>query len=152
MATSTPLSSEAPSGDQLCDFVPRQSVVEVLGTEEFEVQGGNVSRDSADALSGAACQLAVDGDVVVSVMVGFMLGYAGNGFREGLYSWTDTGDDGPVTGEARLSRGDYLIDVEVVGIAEGRDAETDAVGLAQQVIQTLEIPDEWTLQGTAPSR
>ncbi len=163
-----PLSSAVPSGERLCEFVPRSSVEQTLGADSFEVQGGHVSRDSKDALSGAGCRVSVDGDVVLSVKVDFMLGYAGKGFRDGLkdedynqladdaglgYSWSDkSGDDGAATGEARLSRGDYLIETEVVGIAEGRDPEADAVALAQQASQTLEIPDEWTLSGSPPSR
>lgn len=164
----TPLSSAAPSGDRLCDFLPRASVEQVVGTDSFEVEGGQVSRDSAGALSGAGCRVAVDGDVVVSVKVDFMLGYAGSGFRDGLkderynqlpedaglgYSWiAKSGEDGPTTAEARLSRGDYIIETEVVGIVDGRDPEADAVALAQQAGETLEIPDTWTLPEAPPSR
>ena len=163
----TPLSSAAPSGERVCDFVPRASVEQALGTDSFEVDGGHVSRDSAGALSGAGCRVSVDGTGVLAIRVDFMLGYAGNGFRDGLqddrynqlpadaglgYSWTDKADDGRATAEARLSRGDYLIETQVVGIAEGRDPEADAVALAQQAGETLEIPDAWALPGTPPSR
>lgn len=169
MEDPSPMTSEAPEGEQLCEFVPQASVVQALGTEDFDIQGGQVSRDSQGALSGAACRVTAGDDVVLSVMVDFMLGHVKNAFVDGLtddeynqlpdeqglgYSWTEgaDGSDEHATGEARLSRGDYIIETEVVGIADGRDPGADAMALAQQVTRTLEIPDTWTLPEAAPSR
>lgn len=161
--TST-IPATAPGGDLLCDFLPTESAALALGGE-VAAEGGQVSRDSQGVLSGAGCRVTVDGgsDVALRVLVDFMMGNARTGFEDGLadpeqyhplpddqglgYSFTDG-----AAGEARLSSGDYLIEVTVAAPAEGRDAEADAVAIAQQVSQTLEIPAEWTLQGTAPSR
>lgn len=159
------MSSTAPDGERLCDFLPRESAALALGDDGVTAQGGQVSRDSQGTLVGAACRVSVgeDADVALAVMVDYMMGAARGGFEDGIadserynqlpddqglgYSWVDDG-----IGEARLSRGDYLIEVTVSGGAEGRDPEADAVALAQQVTATLEIPDEWTLPDTPPSR
>src|SRR5690606_40604673 len=122
----------------------------VVGTDSFEVEGGQVSRDSAGALSGAGCRVAVDGDVVVSVKVDFMLGYAGSGFRDGLkderynqlpedaglgYSWiAKSGEDGPTTAEARRSRGDNITETEDVGNVDWHDHDDGWVAVRGQVM------------------
>ena len=171
-ADTTALTPQVPDGEYLCEFVPEASVVLALGADEL-ASDGRVTRGPTrgrpdDTLSAATCDVAVEDDDVLSVDVSYMLGYAGDGFRDRLswdefnqladdaglgYSWTDEPDgDDPGVGEARLSHGDYLIEVRVVGIAEGRDPEADAVAWAQQTVQTLEIPDEWTWPGQPPSR
>lgn len=160
------MSGVAPDGELLCDFVPRESAVLALGADDVTADDGQVARDSQGALVGAGCGVTVgdDDENKVSVLVDYMLGAARGGFEDGIndperynqlpddvglgYSSTDESRGA----DARLSRGDYLIEVRVSGGAEGRDHEADAVALAQQVAQTLEIPDEWTLPETPPSR
>ncbi|TDD69245.1 hypothetical protein E1262_13030 [Jiangella aurantiaca] len=161
--TST-IPATAPGGELLCDFLPAESAALALGGE-VSAEGGQVTRDTQGVLTSAGCRVTVDGgsDVALSVLVDYMMGSARTGFEDGLadaetyhqlpddrglgYTFTD-GD----TAQARLSRGDYLVEVRIAAPAESRDGEADAAAIAQQVGQTLEIPEEWTLQGTPPSR
>lgn len=161
--TST-IPATAPGGELLCDFLPAESASLALGGE-VSAEGGQVSRDNQGVLTGAGCRVTVDGgsDVALSVLVDYMMGNARTGFEEGLadaetyhqlpddqglgYTFSDGG-----AAQARLSSGDYLVEVRVTAPAEGRDGEADAAAIAQQVTQTLEIPQEWTLQGSAPTR
>ncbi|PZF80507.1 hypothetical protein [Jiangella anatolica] len=160
----TTIPATAPGGELLCDFLPAESAALAVGGE-VSAEGGQVTRDTAGVLTSAGCRITVDGgdDVVLRVLVDYMMGNARVGFEDGLadpetyhqlpddqglgYSFTDGG-----AGQARLSSGDYLIEVTISAPAEGRDGEADAVAIAQQVTQTLEIPQEWTLQGTPPTR
>jgi hypothetical protein len=164
--STTPLSAEPPSGTMLCGFVPEESVRTVLGTEEVS-GAGDVRRDSTDALTGASCDVAADGDSVESirVRVGYLEGTIRPAFDEGLgndsydqlpadaglgYSWTqEQGED--TIGRSRLLHGDYLVEVDLLP-AEGRDPSADAIALAQQVAAGLDLPDEWTLDGEPPTR
>lgn len=154
----------APGGELLCDFLPAESASLALGGD-VSAEGGQVSRDTQGVLTGAGCRVTVDGgsDVALSVLVDYMMGNARTGFEDGLadpetyhqlpddqglgYTFSDGG-----AAQARLSSGDYLVEVRVAAPAEGRDGEADAAAIAQQVTQTLEIPQEWTLQGSAPTR
>lgn len=175
-----PVSSEtipasAPTdGELLCDFVPRDSVVLALGRDEFEVTRGEVLREPKGALQGASCALAPTGTdyEMLTVDVAHPMGYVGSVFEDAL---ADTeryaqlpeeigvgvyqkdpigrrpgGEKGPV-GFAQLSRGNWLVSVYIVLPADGRDSSADAVALVQQVVDTLEISDEWTLRGDPPS-
>lgn len=156
---------------ELCDFVPRDSVALALGTDEFEVDSGEVSRASDGAISSAGCRVRVNDELTFTVSVGFAAeGYERNGFEKGLdrdgynelpgevglgFTWADETDvdDGVVsTGEAWVLYGDYFVRVWIAGLVADRDQEADAAAVAQQVRQTLEIPDEWTLPGPSPSR
>lgn len=160
--TST-IPATAPGGELLCDFLPAESAALALGGEVSA--DGQVTRDTQGVLTSAGCRVTVDGgdDVALRVLVDYMMGNARTGFEDGLadaetyhqlsdaqglgYTFTDGS-----TAQARLSRGDYLIEVRIAAPAEGRDGEADAAAIAQQVGQTLEIPEEWTLQGTPPVR
>jgi hypothetical protein len=164
--STTPLSAEPPSGTMLCGFVPEESARTVLGTDDV-TGAGDVRRDSAEALTGAACDVAVEGDDVESIRerVGFLEGTIRPAFEEGLgndsyehlpddeglgYSWTqEQGED--TIGRSRLVQGDYLVEVDLLP-AEGRDPSADAIALAQQVAAGLGLPDEWTLDGEPPTR
>ncbi|MBB5785542.1 hypothetical protein [Jiangella mangrovi] len=160
----TTIPATAPGGDLLCDFLPAESAALALGGE-VAAEGGQVSRDSQGALSGAGCRVTVDGgsDVALRVLVDFMMGSARTGFEDGLAdpeTYHQLPDDQGLgytfadgeAAQARLSSGDYIVEVHIDAPAEGRDGEADAAAIAQQVTQTLEIPQEWTLQGTPPSR
>jgi hypothetical protein len=97
----------------------------------------------------------------VRVNVGFNLGLGRKDFDKGLrdkgfqqlpeaagLGFSYTADD---AGHARIAHGDYLLEVDVHR-AKGRDAEKDATALAQQVLATLQLPDDWTIKGTPPPR
>ncbi|WP_053207473.1 hypothetical protein [Jiangella muralis] len=165
-----PLSTTAPSGDLLSDFVPRESVVLALGTDDVEAPGGSVQHGSEGTLISAGSEVYVDGDPVLSVTVEQAMGILRSGFEDRLasdqytqlpddvglgFSWSEDEEQGgesvPV-GHAWLAHGIYVVRVSVTGLAEGRDHEADAVALAQQVVQTLELPDAWTLNDPPLSR
>lgn len=159
----TTIEPTAAGGELLCDFLPAESATLALGGEV--AAEGQATRDSQGALSSAGCRVTVDGggDVALRVLVDFMMGNARTGFEDGLadpetyhqlpdeqgLGYTFADGDGA---QARLSSGDYLVEVRIAAPAEGRDGEADAAAIAQQVTRTLEIPQEWTLQGTPPSR
>jgi hypothetical protein len=167
-----PLPSTAAAGAELCDFVPEDSVATVLGTKDFSGTG-SVDKDSAGAVSGAQCLVTVKGQdsSALAVRVGFNLGYGRKDFDTSLtddakhqlpadqglgFSWTEQGkqsdgSEGDV-GHAWVGHGNYLVEVDVTGAAEGRDPEKDAVALSQQVLTTLQLPTEWTIKGTPPPK
>jgi hypothetical protein len=121
-------------------------------------------------LSTTYCFVRYEGAELDSIQasVSFLLGLTRQSFDRGLtapeyrqlpaseglgYSWIQEqdGEDAPAIGRALLSRGDYLIEVDLVS-AEGRDLAEDAIRLAQQVGTALDIPDEWTLDEPRPRR
>ncbi len=161
----------APDGEMLCDFIPRESVALALGTDEFEVDNGEVSRASDGAISSAGCRIRVNDELTFTASVGLAAeGYERNGFEKRLdrddynqlpgeaglgFTWADNSDleGGTVsTGEAWVLYGVYFVRVWVAGLVEDRDHEADAAAVAQQARQTLNIADEWTLPGSPPSR
>jgi hypothetical protein len=168
-----PLPTVASPGTEVCDFVSEDSVATVLGTKDFSGDG-SVDKDSAGAVSGAQCYVTVKGQdsSALAVRVGFNLGQGRKDFDTSLkddakhqlpadhglgFSWTEQakhpdGSQGDV-GHAWVGHGNYLVEVDVTGAAEGRDPEKDAVALSQQVLTSLQLPDEWTIKGTpSPSR
>lgn len=167
------LSTPPPSGELLCDFVPRDSVALALGTDDFEESSGGLTRDSAGELSGAGCNITLDDqeDRALTIGVDWALGILGSGFQDRLtadgynqlpasaglgFTWIQERDrpDGSRgdTARAWLNHGDRIVQVWLLMPADGRDGEADAAALAQQVIRTLELPAEWTLQGEPPKR
>ncbi|NDL58936.1 hypothetical protein [Phytoactinopolyspora mesophila] len=162
-----------PEGERLCEFLPRQTVALALGTDDFEVTRGDAPRDGQGELVYAACHVALDGQDAdaLDVSVDWAQGAKMSGFEQDLrnedfnqlpeedglgFSWKQTANrpDGSRgdTARAWLVRGDRLIDVWITMPVEGRDGEADAAAIAQQVVQTLNISDEWTLPGDPPSR
>ncbi|NUR09839.1 MAG: hypothetical protein HOQ22_02985 [Nocardioidaceae bacterium] len=159
-----PLPTVASPGARLCDFVDRDSVRSVLGTDDFSGDG-SVDKDSAGTVSGAQCLVTVAGQdsSALAVRLVYNMGYARKDFDASLkddtkhqlpadqglgYSWTE-GD----AGHTWIGHGNYLLQVDVTGAAKGRDPEQDAVALGQQVLTTLQLPSDWTLRGTpSPSR
>jgi hypothetical protein len=170
MGDSTPLTTSVPQGSQLCDFVPEESASTVLGASDLTADG-EVARDSQDKLTVAYCNIAYeDADLdAIKVQVEFLSGTLRPAFDEGLqnsdyqqlpaseglgYSWTEeqeTEDGTQTIGRAWLAQGNHLVRVDVLP-TEGRDPAEDAIRLAQQVASTLDIPEEWTLDGAPPSR
>jgi hypothetical protein len=169
----TTISSSVVGGELLCEFVPRQSAALALGSDDVVEMFGQVPRDSAGEIASASCRIGLDGqdEPALSVAVDWALGSKADSFEDGLrsdafhqlpddhglgYSWTEDADRpdgsrGP-TSRAVLLHGDRLIDVSILQPADGRDAEADAVAIARQVTQTLELSDEWTLGEVPPSR
>jgi hypothetical protein len=119
----------------------------------------------------AGCHIDIDSQRVLDVSVGLL----GDGIQRKIfdeelalgrnsqlpdsvglgYSWVNTSEDGDNesgVGHAWVNYGDYLLTVGIADVAHGRDHEADAVAIAQQVRQTLGIPDEWTLPGEPPAR
>lgn len=155
-----------PSGETVCDFVPRERVVTALGRQDFEVADEYVSQTPEGDLSGAGCSVHVDDEKALTVLVDFMVSFDVTDFRNGLsddqyhqlpdeaglgYAWTEE-SGGPNVGHARMSYGDYVIKTRIVGVADDSEPEPQAVAMAQEVIHGLEIPDTWTLPGQPPSR
>jgi hypothetical protein len=165
-----PLPTVASPGTEVCDFVSQDSVATVLGTKDFSGTG-SVDKDGAGTISGAQCYVTVKGQdsSALAVRVGFNLGFGRKDFDASLkdeskhqlsadqglgFSWTEQakqpdGSKGDV-GHAWVGHGNYLVEVDVTGAAEGRDAEKDAVALSQQVLTKLQLPAEWTIKGTPP--
>jgi hypothetical protein len=162
----------APDGEWLCEFVPRDSVLATLGEDELSAEGS--VHDPQGELALARCRVTLNGQGTSSldVSVDWASGMTLESFDGGLsdqrynqlpdedglgFSWTEQKDErpdgssGPV-GRAQLLRGDHVIDMWIGRPADGRDGEADAVAIAQQVVQTLELGDEWTLPGEPPRR
>jgi hypothetical protein len=170
MGDPTPLTTAVPQGSLLCDFVPEESVSTVLGGSDITADG-QVARDSQDELTVAYCNIGYeDADLdAIRVQVEFLSGTLRPAFEEGLqssdyqqlpeseglgYSWAEeqeTEDGTQTIGKAWLARGNHLVRVDALP-TDGRDPAEDAIRLAQQVATSLEIPEEWTLDGAPPSR
>ena len=165
------LETTAPQGPTVCDFVPRSSATTVLGAEDVDATG-EVRRDGK-RLVFADCKATPTGasDPQLFVHVEDLRGAARDIFERGLadpdrtplpdevglgYSWTDPeGFRATSTGavsETWLLRGDALVQVSLWSPPEGRDGEADTTAIAQQVTQTLDLGEEWTLEGAPPAR
>ncbi|WP_106535796.1 hypothetical protein [Haloactinopolyspora alba] len=142
-----------------------------MGTEDFDVVNGQVSRTSEGSVSAAGCRIEVDDELTFTASVGLAAeGYERDGFEKRLnrdgydqlppdvglgFTWADEqdrGGDSVSTGQAWVSYGDYFVRVWIAGIADGRDQEADAAAIAAQLRQTLDIPEQWTLPGSPPTR
>lgn len=166
-----PLAWTVPKSPLVCDFVPKASVVRVLGTDAFTADGRVVEGDGLRPLSSAGCAISREGDVLPSIIVttNWLLGLSRQGFERGLtdsdklqlprtrglgfgYTQQQESKDGEATvGRATVARGDYLISVQLVP-AEGRDPAQDALRLAHQAVTVLDLPGRWTLDGDPPTR
>jgi hypothetical protein len=166
MPQTTALETTPPEGPRVCDFVPETSVRTVLGLDDVDAQG-SVNGEIADCKA----RPAGSSDPQLFVHVEDLVGSAREIFERDLdsternqlpdsiglgYSWTDpegfrATSTGPVS-ETWLLHGDKLVQVSLWSPPSGRDGEDDTTALAQQVVGTLDIPGEWTLDEQPPSR
>ncbi|WP_123788384.1 hypothetical protein [Phytoactinopolyspora halophila] len=174
MADTEELAPTPPASEMLCDFLPLETVATITDTDDVEARGG-ADRDATGEFAGVGptCRVKVNGEDrdVVRVRAYWAEGIGKSNFESGLtddrynqlpeetglgFSWTEengsSGNASNKSAEARLLYGDRLIEVRVAQVVEGRDPEADAIAVAQQVIETLELDDEWTLPGDPPSR
>lgn len=166
MSQTTALETTPPEGPRVCDFVPETSVTTVLGSDDLDAQG-SVDGEIADCKA----RPAGSPDPQLFVHVEDLVGSAREIFERDLgsdernqlpdsvglgYSWTDpegfrATSTGPVS-ETWLLHGDKLVQVSLWSPPGGRKGEDDTTALAQQVVATLDLPDEWTLEDEQPAR
>ncbi|WP_123788385.1 hypothetical protein [Phytoactinopolyspora halophila] len=166
------LPATAPPGELLCDMLPVDTVTTVTGTGDVEAEGG-ADRDSSGKFAGTPrCRIMIEGEHgdILHGNVPWAEGNSLNSFEAGLdddrfnqlpdevglgFSWTEensSGESSSTRGHARLLHGSRVVEMDLAQMVEGRDPEADAIAVAQQVIETLELGDEWILPGDPPSR
>lgn len=165
------LPATPPDGPRLCDFLPRQTAVTLLGTDDLSTAGEVRGQGGRALVAECKARPAGAGDPLLFVHVESLQGAVRGIFERDLrspdrhqlpdevglgYSWTDPAgyratSTGPVS-ETWLLRGDALVQVSVWSPPEGRPAEQDTTAVAQQVVATLDLDESWTLPGRPPGR
>lgn len=154
----------AGDGPMLCGFVPEDSVLVVLGQDEV-TGDGEVAREQGGGVSYGTCRVLADGAPDPALEVDVFVGetHRSDTIRSRLeeedfeYVFPeDVGEGyafeiGEVTGShgmtgrggavAALLWGESMIVVTLNDHAEGRAPVADVVALAQQVVDSLELPE-----------